>query len=398
MEEIDIKQMFKNVWQRKNILIYILLVSIFIGMIYTFIIKKPTYEVTAQILIDRADTSIGDFVISKDILNTDQMQVKFDKTSKLISITTTMNEQEETFKVTNQYIQKLQTKLQETYGIKTFKIINTPQLPEEPNNINYGKDIFMFVIIGLVAYGIYIMILFNFSGISSCIEIENATSINVLGEVALEKSKNRKQTILYDTKNKKIIDELKRIEANIQFNKENKNPKVILLTGTDKKVGNSYIANNLASQYAKVYEKVLLIDTDIISKTLTKYYGKKEKEGLTNVLEKSRITEIEKVIQETQKDNLYFIPVGNNKVEEEIFMQDNINNIIENLKEKFDIIIIDGLSINEYVAPICLANIADTTVITMQTGKTKIESILKAKSTIENVGGRITGIIMNKKL
>lgn len=398
MEEIDIKQMFKNIWQRKNILIYILLVSIFIGIIYTFIIKKPIYEVNAQILIDKYDVSIEDFVKSKDILNNSNIQPEFNKTNRLINITTTMDNPEEAFNETNKYIENLKIRLEQTYEIKSFEIITTPKLPKEPNNITYGKDIVMFVSIGLVVYGIYIMILLNFRGISSWIGIEKTTSINVLGEVTLEKSKNRKQTILYDTKNKKIIDELKRIEANIQFNKENKNPKVILLTGADKKVGNSYISNNLASQYAKIYDKVLLIDIDIISKTLTKYYGKKEKEGLTNILEKAKIAEIEKVIQETQKNNLYFIPVGNNKVEEEIFLQDNINNILENLKEKFDIIIIDGLSINEYVVPIRLANIADATVITIETGKTKIESILKAKSTIENVGGRITGIIMNKKI
>ena len=37
-------------------------------MIYTFLIKKPIYEVTAQILIDKADASIEEFVISKDVL------------------------------------------------------------------------------------------------------------------------------------------------------------------------------------------------------------------------------------------------------------------------------------------------------------------------------------------
>lgn len=51
---------------------------------------------------------------------------------------------------------------------------------------------------------------------------------------------------------------------------------------------------------------------------------------------------------------------------------------------------------NENVIPIHLANIADATIITIETGKTKIESIQKAKSTIEKVGGKITGIIMNK--
>ncbi len=396
MEELDVKQIAKYIYQRKNILIYILLVAILIGIFYTFIIKRPNYEVTAQILIDKADASIENFVISKDILNNENIESKFDKTSKIINITTTTNKAEESFNITNQYIEKLKTKLEEIYDIKTFKMITTPQLPQKASNISYGKDILISLLIGFIAYITYIILMFSLRGVTSSIEIENITGLNVLGEVSLENKKNKKESIPYDTKNKCIIDDLKRIEANIEFNKQNKKPKIILLTGTENKVGNSYIVNNLASQYSKIYNKVLLIDTDIISKTLTKYYTKKEEKGLTNILETNKIAEIEKLIQKTQKENIYFLPAGNNKIEEDIFLQENINNVLEEIKNKYDIILIDTLAINESVIPIHLANIADATIITIETGKTKIESIQKAKSTIEKVGGKITGIIMNK--
>ena len=104
MEELDIKQILKFMYQRKNILIYILLAATLIGMIYTFVIKRPTYEVTTQILIDKADASINDFIMSKDVLNNENIQVEFDKISKIITITTTMNKPDEAFNVTNQYI------------------------------------------------------------------------------------------------------------------------------------------------------------------------------------------------------------------------------------------------------------------------------------------------------
>lgn len=396
MEELDIKQILKYVYQRKNILVYILLAAILIGIFYTFIIKRPSYEVTAQILIDNAEASIEDFVISKDILNNKNIQVKFDKISRIINITTITKKAEESFNITNQYIENLEKKLEETYNVKSFKIINTPQLPEKPSNISYVKDILICLLIGIIAYVAYIMLMLSLRGVTNGTEIENTTGLNVLGEVSLESKKNKKEIVPYDTKNKRIMDELKRIEANIELNKENKKPKIILLTGTENKVGNSYIVNNLASLYARIYSKVLIVDTDVISKTLTRYYGKKEKEGLTDVIENNKINDIERLIQETQKENVFFLPTGNNKVEEDIFLKENINTILEELKKKYDIILIDALSINENVIPIHLANIADATIITIETGKTKIESIQKAKSTVEKVGGKITGIIMNK--
>lgn len=396
MEELDIKQILKYVYKRKNIFVYILLTAVLIGMLYTFIIKKPTYEVTTQILIDKADASIENFITSKDILNNENIQPKFDKTSKIISVTTTMNKPDEAFNATNQYTEKLQTKLEEIYGIKTFKIVTTPQVPQTPNNRTYLKDILISITIGIIVYAVYIMFVFSIKGVTSSAEIENNIKIKVLGEVNLENKKDKNEIISYTTKNKKIINELKRIEANIEFNKENEKPKTILLTSTEKNVGNTYVTNNLATQYAKIYNKVLLIDTDIISKTLTKFYNKNEQEGLTNILKENNISEVEKLIQKTQNENLYILPVGNDNIEEDIFLQEKVHTILEELKNEYDIILIDSLPINKNIAPIHLANIADVTAIVVESEKTKIEDIEKAKTTIEKVGGKITGVIINK--
>lgn len=396
MEELDVKQILKCIYQRKNIFAYILLATILIGMLYTFIIKRPTYEVTTQILIDKADASIEDFIISKDILNNENIQPKFDKTSKIISIITTMNKPDEAFNVTNQYVEKLQTKLEEVYGVKNFKTVTTPQVPQIPNNRTYLKDILISIAAGMVIYAAYIMLVFCIKGILNEAEIENNLKVKVLGEVDLEKKKDKNTIISYTTNNNKIINELKRIEANIEFNKENKKPKLILVTSTEKNVGNTYITNNLANQYAKIYNKVLVIDTDIISKTLTEFYNEKETKGLTNILEEKDINKVEKLIQKTQTENLYFLPAGNNNIEEDVFLQENINTILEKLKNDYDVILIDSLPINKNIAPIHLANIADATIIVADSEKTKIENIEKAKTTIEKVGGKIAGVIINK--
>ena len=394
-EELDIKQIGKYIYKRMNIFIYILLIAIVLGAFYTFIIKKPTYQVNAQILIDRSDASIEDFIVSKDVLNNSDIKVTFDKTSKLITISTIKLNAEEAFNITNTYIENIETKLEETYGIKTFKMIQTPQLPEKANNINYIKDISIFVLGGIIIYVVYIMIMINLRGNITNSEIEDK-GIKVLGRINAEKVKNKKEVNLYSTKNKEIINQLKRIEANIELNKENRKPKTVLFTGTSKKVGTSYIVNNLANQYSKLYKKVLIIDTDIFSKTLTKVYGKNQLNGLTNILEENKIEEIEKLIQTTEKENIYVLPIGNENIEEDIFLKDTISNIINELTKKYDLILIDAPSINEKVLTINLASIVDAVAIVLQNEKTSQEEIIKAKATIENVGGKISGVIINK--
>lgn len=395
-EELDLKQIVKCSYQRKKILITIIILSIVLGMLYTFIIKQPKYQVTAQILIDKADASIEQVVTSKDLIQ-DNMQAEFDKTSKLIKITTEMSNPEEAFNTTNQYIEKLQTKLQEVYDIKTFQIIENPELPQEPSNINYAKDILIALCIGIVIDGVYIMLVLNFRGLTNIFEIEEYLKIKALGNVNLDNKKNKKQDS-YTTKNEKIANQLKRIQANLMLNKDNRNPKTILLTGTKTGEGASYITNNLAIQFAKLYSKILVIDTNIKNKTLTNIMAEKGSEGLTDIIGANNVNDVENLIQKTKIENISILPVGTAKIGEEAFLTETISNVIEELKRNYNMILIDTSSINENVLPISLTSIADATVLIAESGKVKQEDILKAKMEIENVGGKIAGIVLNKAI
>ena len=394
MEELDIKQIFKFTYQRKNILIYILLISIVVGALYTFVIKRPQYESKAQILIDKADASIEKYIVSKDVLKSENIDVKFDKTSKIITAIATNTKKDAAFNEINSYIDTLEDSLQATYGTKTFKMLETPQAPTSPSNATYLKDIAICVLVGIVGFAVYIIVLLNISGMVSASEIENLAKINVLGKVSLEKKKNKKETIKYTTSNINISNQLKRIEANIELNKEKS--KTILFTGVGKQPGTTYIVNNLAIQFAKIYNKVLVIDANIFTKTLSKEYNLEEKFGLTNIIKLDTFKDIENIIQKTEKENIYVLPVGNVEVEEEKFLQSNVKELLKILENNYDIILIDTASVNEKVLPIVLTNIVDTTIIVAQEQKTNIEDIENAKATIEKVGGKASGVILNK--
>ena len=181
-EELDLKQILKFIYQKKKIIIAIILISIILGMTYTFLIKTPTYKVTAQILIDKADSSITQVVEleSKEILQ-DNIEAEFDKTNKLITITTETSNQEETFNITNQYIEQLKTKLEEVYEIKTFQIIEEPKFPQVASNVNYLKDIAVALFIGIVIDGAYVLISLSLNGLTNILEIEKYLKIKALG-------------------------------------------------------------------------------------------------------------------------------------------------------------------------------------------------------------------------
>ena len=395
-QELNLKEILKYIYKKIMIIITIIIISLIVGGLYNFSIKKPTYKVTAKDLIDKADASIEQIVSSKE-LSQDKVTAEFDKTSKLIAITTETSNQEETFNVTNQYIEQLKTKLEEIYGIKTFKIIEEPKFPENPINMDYKKDILIALFIGIIIDGLYVVIALGCQGLTNIFEIEEFLKIKALGIVNLDKKKNKKQD-LYIAKNEKTQKQLKRIQANIMLNKDNKEPQTIVLIGTKKGSGTTYITNNLAIEFAKIYSKILIIDTDIKNKTLTNNIAEKGSEGITDIINSRNIENIDNFIQKTNNQNIYILPAGRNKIGEEAFLTENMLNIIKGLEKEYDIILIDTTSINENILPICLTSIADATVLIAESGKVKQEDIVKAKMEIENVGGKISGIILNKNI
>lgn len=395
-EELDIKKIAKFIYQRKNIFIYILLASIIIGAIYTFIIKRPVYESKTSILIDKADASIEKYITSKDILKNKTIKVNFDKTSKIITATASYSKADAAFSELNEYIDVLEESLTQTYGTKTFKIIETPQVATKISNATYVKDILICIVGGIIIYALYILTVLNFKGFISAKEIENESKMKVLGEIKKEKPANKKETVKYETSNEAIENELKRIMANIELAPKVQKPKIIVCTGASHNVGTSYIVNNLAIQYSKIYKNVLIVDANINTKVLSKEYGVCEKTGIANLIKMDAITDINKIIQKTKNERISILPAGNIEVDEELFLNKNIDNTLKILENNYEVILVDTMSINENVLPIALAKIAESTIIVAQEDKTKIEDIQKAKNNIENVGGKSAGVILNK--
>ena len=257
--------------------------------------------------------------------------------------------------------------------------------------MDYTKDILIALFIGILIDGLYVVIALGCQGLTNIFEIEEYLKIKALGIVNLDKKKNREHE--YIAKNEKTQKQLKRIQANIMLNKD---PQTIVLIGTKKGSGTTYITNNLAIEFAKVYSKILIIDTDIKNKTLTNNLAKKGNEGITDIINAKNIENINNFIQKTNNQNIYILPVGRNKIGEEAFLTENMLNITEELKKEYDIILIDTTSINENILLICLTSITDATVLIAESGKVKQEDIVKAKMEIENVGGKISGIVLNK--
>jgi len=406
-EEIEMIDILKAIWKEKIVIILIMIMAVLLGGIYTTALIEPKYKSETRIIIDRTDISIENMLEATDIINNvaEQLNINsyiikksinstFDKNTKTIEIKVVNTNAEMAYNITNKYTEVLKLKLEEMYKVKSYSIIEFPTLATQPYNINHVKDMAIAVVAGMIISLLYIIAYITSKGITQDSTIESNGFI-LLGKIKKD-SKNNKKTISYVIRDEAVQEELKRIIAKIEFNKNVENPKTILFTGIKEKVGNSYVVANLAYKYAKQGKKVLVIDTNLKKGIQHKIFNVKNEEGLTNLIaSKENINIINNYINKSAISNLYVLTQGVERESENLKVE-VFRDILQKLQDDFDIILIDGMPILEEVLPIALANIVDATIIVAEYEKTKIKDLLNTKKLIEDINGRISGVIINK--
>lgn len=205
------------------------------------------------------------------------------------------------------------------------------------------------------------------------------------------------------TKNPKsaFAESIRSIRTNISFSSlDNKEIKIIINTSPEAGDGKSFITANLAIAYAQEGKKVLLIDADLRRGRQHTIFGVMNitSGGYTNlILNYKPKMSFNKYIFTTFDDNIDIIPTGPtppNPVE--LLASETNRKLLEALKKKYDIILMDCAPVIGLSDPIILGTLSDLNLMTVSARKTKMESLEKAKKSFEQANLKIDGIILNK--
>lgn len=194
------------------------------------------------------------------------------------------------------------------------------------------------------------------------------------------------------------------LRTNIQFMNTNNKLKTLLVTSTLPNEGKSWVTANLAVTFAQAGKKVILVDADMRKGRQYTIFEVSPRPGLSNYLSGfdsntgEEISEdLANYIQETQVPNLYIIPAGNIPPNpSELLISTKMVNLLDRLKELCDLVIIDGTPCELVTDAIILSRIVDSTVIVTAHKQTKKDDLQKIVTNIQNVGGKIAGIVLNK--
>jgi capsular exopolysaccharide synthesis family protein len=176
-------------------------------------------------------------------------------------------------------------------------------------------------------------------------------------------------------------------------------PKLLFITSSTASEGKSTIAVNLALAFASE-ERVLLVEGDLRKPNLRRLLGKDGNgasltrgRGLSNYLTGMS----EDIVQETGHPNLSAVFAGTIPPNpSELLASNRMREFIAEMYQRFDRIIIDGPPAPGFADALILGHYADGVIFVSVLGQTHREALRVFRKSLDNVGGRMIGVIVNK--
>lgn len=189
---------------------------------------------------------------------------------------------------------------------------------------------------------------------------------------------------------------IRSLRTNIKFSEVDRKLQSLVVTSSNPSEGKSTITVELARSFALMGERVLVIDCDLRNPTVGKLIDCNNSQGITNLLTGS-LTLDQVLLKDSKLKNLHYLlsgPIPPNP--SELLGSRSMQNLLDSLKGNYDLILIDTAPSNVVSDTSILATKVDGIVFVVNHGKTKKAELSSALRSIEQVGGNVIGVVLNK--
>lgn len=193
-----------------------------------------------------------------------------------------------------------------------------------------------------------------------------------------------------------VAEQYRTIRTNIEFSSVQTHLRSILVTSSVPGEGKSFSAANLAAVFAQQEKKVLLVDADLRKPTIHETYQLENVQGLTNVLVGN--ASLGETVQKTLIDNLYVLTSGPTPPNPaELLSSKAMGELIQEMYSRYSLVIFDSPPLLAVTDGQILANQTDGSVLVVLSGKTKMDTVQKAKDALQQSKAKLLGALLNKK-
>ncbi len=170
--------------------------------------------------------------------------------------------------------------------------------------------------------------------------------------------------------------------------------KVIAVTSAHPGDGKSTLVANLAASLAQAGQRVLLIDADMRRPKVATTFGVAESPGLTDCLEGD--LELDAAVVSSSQERLSLLPSGTaNSAPAELLESFRFQSLLDQCREKFDVILLDSPPLLAVADPVILSQVADGMLLAVRVQKNGRQSVERARAMIDEEQAKVVGIVVN---
>ena len=247
-------------------------------------------------------------------------------------------------------------------------ILDKARIVGVTNSDKRSKTTMVFLLFGLlIPTFIVILIELLNNTVHSTKDVEKNSVFPLIG--AVRHTKSTDPLVVSKNPRSAYTEMFRIIRTRIEFIVQRKTNIIVMTTSTESGDGKTYFSINLASVYAMASKKTILVDMDIRKPSVNQRFNIVHPLGVTNYLVGQ--CALDEIILKLPKVDFDILPAGSIPPNPgELIRSDKLGKMFEELRTRYDFIIVDSSPIGMVTDAYSLAQYSDVNLFVVRNGKT----------------------------
>lgn len=274
------------------------------------------------------------------------------------------------------------------------RVTDEPEVAETPSSPQPSRNVALGALVGLLlGTGLAILRARLDRTVKDPDDVVELAGAPVIGTVLRDEALEKQHTI-DRASTTRTAEDYRQLRTNLQFLNVDEPPKVIMVSSALPSEGKTTAVVNLGLALADAGRKVTIVEADLRKPKVTRYLGMVGGVGLTNIL--AGTADLEEVVQRYGSGELSVIAAGPTPPNPgELLASSHMFSLLDKLRAENDFVLVDAPPLLPVADSTGLSVFMDGVLLSVRYGSTRKEQLQQAAATLERVGAKTLGVILN---
>jgi capsular exopolysaccharide synthesis family protein len=291
-------------------------------------------------------------------------------------------------------VEELETPTTGTASPVKVTVVDHPDLPEQPSSPQTGRNGGFGALLGILLGASVAVIRVRLD--RSVRDPADAAALGgapLIGTIMRDDLLEENHVIIQNGAGR-AAEDFRQLRTNLQFLNVDEPPKVIMVSGAVPSEGKTTVVINLALALVDAGRRVTIVEADLRKPKVTRYLGMVGGAGLTNIL--AGTASVDEVVQAYGSGELKVIASGPTPPNPgELLASSQMFSLVDKLRAENDYVLVDAPPLLPVADSSGLAVIMDGVLLSVRYGSTTRDQLRQAATTLERVGAKTLGVILN---